>query len=656
MRGLNVAALLLLLVIATPARGGDVDVLVYGGTAGGVIAAVAAAREGVSVVLLEPGKHLGGMVSGGLGWGDVNRKEIVGGYAREYFERVGKHYGKNEMVWHIEPHLAEKVFDEMAAEAGVKVRFGQRLREKGGVKVVDGRIADITSETGDTFAAKVFIDASYEGDLMAQAGVKFRVGREGISEYNEPSAGVRRMHPTGQPGSAVDDKGVLPLVHTGPPGAFGDADEKVQDYNFRLCLTRRADNRVAFTKPQSYDPRDHELLARALAKNHITALAQVLSIGVLPNDKTDINNGFTISTDLPNANWSYPNGSYAERQRIWQRHKGYTLGLLWFLASDPRVPQSLREETQQWGLAKDEFVDDENFPRQLYIREGRRMVGDYVMSEKDCRAENEKDDGIAMGSYMMDCHGVQRVLMPDNDYATEGSIGGNNRILPYEISYRALTPKRAECQNLLVPQCMSVTHVAWSSIRMEPQFMLMGHAAGVAGALAAHDKAAVQDVAIDKLRDKLKSQGQVLRWKMPGVIDSTTLAGVVVDDEQARYTGAWKATNVIGPLVGNAYRFGDARDGQKRSVRFTPELPAGKYEVRMFYAAASNRAANVKVTIHHGAGDSSVSVDEKQPMPVGGKSLGTFDFPGGKLGFVEVIGDGADGIVVVDAMQFVAVP
>lgn len=632
----------------------SVDVVVYGGTAGGVMAAVAAARERVSVVLLEPGKHLGGMVSGGLGWGDVSRPEIVGGYAREYFQRVGKEYGKNAMEWHIEPHVAEKVFNDMARDAGVQIRFGRRIKERGGVRVEGGRIVRVVTEGDESFEAKIFIDGSYEGDLMAQAGVRFRIGREGTSEYGEPGAGVRRLHPSGRPGAAVDDKGVLPLVHAGPPGEFGSADGKVQCYNFRLCLTRNEKNRVPPTRPATYNPRDYELLARNLAARQSTALADVLTICLLPNGKTDINNGAEVSTDLPNASWGYPAGSYADRERIAQRHKDYTLGLLWFLASDPRVPEGLQKEAREWGLAKDEFTDTDHFPRQLYIREARRMVGAYVMTEKDARDDNEKPDAVAMGAYMLDCHAVQRVLLPDKDYANEGSMGGNNRILPYEIPYRCLTPRREECRNLLVPVCMSASHVAWSTLRMEPQFMLTGHAAGVAAAMAVRADASVQDVPVGPLQEKLKAQGQVLRWKLPGVIDPRTLDGVVLDDDRAAYTGTWATTNSTGPLVGICYHYAK-RDGRHRSARFTPELKAGKYEVRMFYASGPNRATNVKVTVHHAAGEDSITVNQKRPMPGGGTVLGTFSFANGKPGWVEVSGDGADGVVVVDAMQWLSV-
>jgi hypothetical protein len=634
----------------------EADVVVYGGTAGGVMAAVAAARERAQVILLEPGKHLGGMMSGGLGWGDLNRREIIGGYAREYFERVGKVYGQTGMVWHIEPHVAEKVFTDMACEAGVKVRFGRRLKERTGVQVKNGRIERVLTENGEDYRAKTFIDATYEGDLMAWAGVRYRVGRESREEYDEPGAGVRRLVPSGVPGSAYDSHGLLPLVHDGTPGVFGSGDNKVQSYNFRLCLTRNRTNLVRVAKPAKYDPRDYELLARYLAGINSPRLADVLTISVLPKGKTDINNGCTVSTDLPNANWGYPDGSYAERARIWERHRNYTSGLLWFLGNDPRVPEKLRAEMLQWGYAKDEFTDNDNFPWQLYIREGRRMLGSYVMTEKDARHQNQKEDSIGMGSYMLDCHPVQRVRVGNNDYANEGYIGSGNRILPYEIPYRILTPRKEECSNLLVPVCLSASHVAWSSLRMEPQFLICGQAAGVAAAMATRAGSAVQDVPAAQLREKLLAQKQILKWKLPGLIDPQTLAGTVVDNERAKFSGLWKTGNQVGPLVGTSFHFARGRQESLRA-RYTPELKPGRYELRMFFApypeAAGRRASNVVVTVQHAKGQSTVKVDQQKDLPDGGYPLGVYEFAGKGGSWAEINGESTDGLVIADAIQWI---
>src|SRR5688572_17735024 len=328
------------------------DVVVYGGTASGVIAAVAAAREGSSVVLLEPGNHLGGMVSGGLGATDAGRSETIGGVAGEFFTRLGKHYGKDGPTWRHEPSVAEATFRAMAEEAGVTVHFEHRLREKDGVEKRGGRIVVVHTEAGGTFAGKSFIDATYEGDLMAQAGVAYRVGREAQSEYGEPHAGVRAPR-FSEPNGAYDEHGLLPGVRTGEIGQLGAADGKTQAYNFRLCLTRDPANRVAIVKPDRYDPRMYTPLARQLERSKDDAgFTRLVSIAQLANGKTDVNNVGALSTDFLNASWDYPEASYARRAEIWQAHKDYVHGLLYFLANDERVPEKIRAEAREWGLAK----------------------------------------------------------------------------------------------------------------------------------------------------------------------------------------------------------------------------------------------------------------------------------------------------------------
>ncbi len=633
-------------------RAESADVVVCGGTASGVLAAVAAAREGASVILLEPTQHLGGMVSGGLGWTDYGRPETVGGYTREYYERIGKHYAKTGVEWHVEPHVAEAVFNEMASKAHVRVEYGQRLKEHAGVQLDGRRIAAIRCESGREYRAPTFIDATYEGDLMAQAGVSFHAGRESKDEFGEPGAGVRRLIPSGKPGAGKDKQGVLPLVYDGDPGAPSSGDNRIQSYNFRLCLTRTLTNRVPIAKPAAYDARDYTLSAQLLAAMPSPTLDQVLTLSPLANGKTDVNNYGHVSTDLPNASWGYPNGTYAQRQRLWQRHKDYVQGLLWFLANEPRVPEAIRQQAAPWGLAKDEFTDTENWPRQLYVREARRMMGSYVMTEQDTRSEREKPDAIAMGSYMLDCHPVQRVLAKDDDYYTEGYIGGANRVFPYEIPYRSLTPRREQCANLLVSVCLSASHVAWSSLRMEPVFMMTGHAAGLAAAVASKQHLAVQDVPMEPLRNKLLEQQQVLRWKIPGAMDPAMMPGVVVDEDRAEMTGVWKMSNAANQLVGVLYRY-VPRDAPPHAARYVADLPsAGRYEVHLFYPPAANRASNVKVIIHHAGGEDAVFVNQRQdPTPLG-RSLGIFEFSKGKAGWVQIGNDGADGVVAIDAVQW----
>ena len=489
------------------------DVVVYGGTAGGVITAVAAAREGLNVALLEPGKHLGGMVSGGLGWTDYGRKDVIGGYSLEFFERVGRKYGR-PLEWHFEPHVAEAVFNDLVKEAGVHVFLDHRLREKGGVRKTGTRLADVVLENGSVFAAKVFADATYEGDLMAQAGVSFTWGREGTHEYGESLAGVRERTPLHQFRAAVSplDAGgkLLPEIGERSKDAIGAADKRVQAYNFRLCMTKAPDNRVAWPRPAGYDPARYELLARYLPAfqtelGRPLAINDVMKADVVQNGKTDTNNNGAFSTDYIGGSYEYPTGTYAARDRIRQAHVDYIQGFLFFLATDSRVPAQLKSEMNQWGLCRDEFKDTGHWPVQLYVREARRMVGEYVMSQKDIQTELTKPDAIGMGSYNSDSHNVQR--RPDAaGTAVENEGDMQVRVEPYQIPYRLMLPKRAEATNLLVPVCFSATHVAYSTLRMEPQYMIVGQAAGVAARMAIDANASVQEVDPAALAAKLKSQ------------------------------------------------------------------------------------------------------------------------------------------------------
>ena len=493
------------------------DLLVYGGTAGGVITAVAAAREGLTVALLEPGRHLGGMVSGGLGWTDYGRKEVIGGYSLEFFERVGAKYGR-PLEWHFEPHVAEAVFNDLVKEAGVRVFLNHRLREKNGVRKSGTRVTELLAEDGTSFSAKVFADATYEGDLMAQAGVSYTWGREGIKEHNESLAGVRDHTPLHQfraTVSPVDSSGqTLPEIMPRSKDPVGAADKRVQAYNFRLCMTKTLENRVAWPKPAGYRAARYELLARylpALEKEigHPLGINDVMKADLLQNGKTDTNNNGAFSTDYIGGSYGYPEGSYAERARIRQAHVDYIQGFLYFLSNDTRVPAALSAEMKEWGLCRDEFVDADHWPYQLYVREARRMVGEYVMSQNDIQTELTKPDAIGMGSYNSDSHNVQRRPTEDGT-AVENEGDMQVRVTPYEIPYRVMLPRRTEATNLLVPVCFSATHVAYSTLRMEPQYMIVGHAAGVAAKMAIEGQRAVQDVDPRALAARLKSQRAVL--------------------------------------------------------------------------------------------------------------------------------------------------
>ncbi len=524
------------------------DLCIYGGTAGGVAAAVQAARLGRSAVIAEFGQNLGGMTSGGLGATDIGNKAAIGGIAREFYQRVARHYatdsawrfekrseyfaqhsGRSTLVemnapgaaqWTFEPHVAEAILFEMLKEAKVPVHFGQRLAT---VKKNGARITEIAMENGQRYRAKIFIDATYEGDLMAKAGVSFTVGREANAKYNETINGIRAVTPMhqftvhvdpyinpGEPGS-----GLLPFIQPGDGGQPGAGDQRVQAYNFRLCYTKLPANRLPHSKPGQYDPAKYELLARYLealvATGRKPQLGEFWNPIWMPNGKTDINNNGGFSTDFIGANYDYPNGDYTTRARIWQEHTDYIRGFVYFLATSPRVPENLRREMQEWGPAKDEFVATGGWPHQLYVREARRMVSDYVMTEHNCRGTVAAEDVVSLAAYTMDSHNCQRIVK-NGRAENEGDVqvGG---FPPYPISYRSIVPKATECENLLVPICLSATHIAYGSIRMEPVFMILGESAATAASLALDTKVPVQKVKYEKLRARLLADKQVLEWK-----------------------------------------------------------------------------------------------------------------------------------------------
>ena len=496
------------------------DVVVYGGTAGGVITAVTAAREGLGVALLEPRDHLGGMVSGGLSATDHGEKEVVGGYSLEFYERLGRHYGQ-QIEWYPEPHIAEKVFQEMIQEAKtVTVFYQHRLKEKGAVKKQATSITEIRMEDGSMFYAPIFVDASYEGDLMAQAGVSYTWGRESASQFDESLAGVRPKdlaHQFDFPVSAYDKNGkLLPEIQKGLRGELGAGDRKIQSYNFRMILTNDPNNRAPFPKPPDYNPNRYELLARFLAefikqKGRPPRSDEILLPRNIANNKWDFNNRGPFSTDYIGKNWDYPNASYKKRAEIWQDHVNYTKGLFYFLTHDQRVPKQLQDELNEFGLAKDEFVDNESWPYQLYVREARRMVGDFVMTQKDIQTQLTKPDAIGMGSYNSDSHNVQRYITEQGQVQNEGNM--EVPVTPYQIPYRLLLPKKSQVTNLLVTVCFSASHVTYSTLRMEPVYMIIGQAAGVAAKMSIDQKVAVQDLDTVALTAKLLNQRAVMEWK-----------------------------------------------------------------------------------------------------------------------------------------------
>jgi hypothetical protein len=521
MNGLGVLAVVP--VLAGVASQQTFDLAVYGGTAGGVTTAVAAAREGLKVVLLEPGDHLGGMSSGGLSRTDVGRREVIGGMALEFHWRAARRYEMHrflhDVAWLVEPRVAESILREMVSEPGVTVVYRQRLRERGGVLKERAAIAAITMESGETYAARVFADATYEGDLMAQAGVTYTWGREASSQYGESLAGVRDRTPKHQfmvDVPARDEAGrLLPEISPGPRGEPGAADRKVQAYNFRLCVSSDPSNQVPFPRPKSYDPARYELLARLLRATaektgRPPGFGELASIIAIPNRKADVNNNGAFSTDYIGKNYEYPEAGYARRAEIWGDHAEYQKGFFYFLGNDPRVPSALQAEVRSWGLAKDEFVDTDYWPHQIYIREARRMVGEYVMTQRDIQTDRVKPDPIGMGSYNSDSHNVQRIVNEKGLVENEGDM--QVPVEPYQIPYRMLLPKRGEVSNLIVPVCFSASHVAYSTLRMEPQYMIVGHAAGVAVKMAIDAGKALHDIDTTALTSRLREQGGVMEY------------------------------------------------------------------------------------------------------------------------------------------------
>ncbi len=537
------------------------DVVVYGGTSAGVMAAVQVARLGKSAVLIEPGGHLGGLSSGGLGATDIGNKKAIGGMAREFYHRVWEHYrspmawkfgtrdqflglskgradwNQDQTWWLFEPHAAEEVFRAMISESRVSVVYGERLLGARGVEKRGSRVISIKMESGRKFFAKFFVEATYEGDLMAQAGIAYATGREPNARYGETINGVQPhreheryyyFHQFSKPVSAFlkpgdPSSGLLPGVGAEGVGVEGSGDHRVQAYCFRTCLTDQPENMAPISKPKDYDPRRYELLLRyyeaGFDKIPVDPLARRGPSGLspqvfLPNRKTDNNNIYAVSVDYTGMDYGYPDGDYAAREKIIRDHAAYQQGLYWTLANDPRVPEKLRQEMQRWGLARDEFADNDHWPHQLYVREARRMVSDYVMTEHNGWRKRVAEDPVGLAAYGMDSHNVQRYADSEGHVRNEGNVQteGNEVLQPYPISYRSIVPRAGECANVLVPVCVSASHVAYGSIRMEPVFMILGQSAGVAAVEALEHATTVQQVSYDRLRDRLLQTGQILAW------------------------------------------------------------------------------------------------------------------------------------------------
>ena len=657
------------------------DVVVYGGTSGGVIAAVQAKRMGHSVVIVCPDQHLGGLSSGGLGWTDTGNKAVIGGLARDFYHRVWKHYqrdeawkwqkraeygnkgqgnaaidGEQRTMWIFEPHVAENVFDELVQEFDIPVFRNEWLDRESGVTKTAGRISAIRMLSARTCAGRIFIDATYEGDLLASANVDYHVGRESRDQYGEEWNGIQTgvlhhghhfgavkkpISPYVIPGDP--SSGLLPRISAESPGRFGEADKRVQAYCFRM-----------FPKPEGYDAGQYELLVRVLEAGWREGFNK---FDPIPNHKTDTNNHGPFSTDNIGYNYDYPEASYDRRREIIKEHEVYQQGLMYFLANDARVPADVRAKFAEWGLAGDEFTDNGNWPHQIYVREARRMVGKYVMTENELLKKRPTLESIGMGSYTMDSHNVQRYVTPEGYVQNEGDIGVSTRG-PYEIALGSILPKKKQCDNLLVPVCLSSSHIAFGSIRMEPVFMILGQSAATVASLAIEENIAVQDVDYAKLRERLIKDGQVLEYEYTYTgkagVDPAKLKGVVVDDDKAALTGNWGSSSSTGTWVGREYRHdGKASDG-RCTARFETKLKSGRYEVRLAYSQNANRATNVPVVVHHAAGSQKLVVNQRKQPPIDNLFilLGEFDFSSDTPAAVTISNESTDGYVIIDAVQW----
>ena len=649
------------------------DICVYGGTSAGVIAAYTAKKAGKTVILIEPGKYLGGLSSGGLGQTDIGNKYAITGIARSFYRKIGQHYGKFEQ-WTFEPHVAENLFRDYIMKADVPVWYQYRLVS---AAKKEGKIQEIIVESSDrpgqdlrTVKAKMFIDCTYEGDLMAKAGVTYVVGREANRQYGETWNGVQMLDkhqfPEGvDPYKVPHDasSGLLWGISTGALAANGTGDKLLQTYNFRLCLTKDPSNRITITRPARYDSTKYELLLRQIAIEkppHINW--GVMHIADMPNSKTDINNKGGFSTDMIGMNHAYAEADYDTRRKIIKEHEDYTKGFLYFVGHDPRMPEHLRQQMLEWGYPKDEYPDNDHFSPQIYVREARRLVGEYVMTQHNCEGREVVKDGIGLAAYTMDSHNCQRIVVKNPktgkmEVRNEGDVqvGG---FPPYPISYRSLIPKKADCQNLLVPVCLSATHIAYGSIRMEPVFMALAQASAVAAVMAIDHKTSVQEIVVADLQHTLLTNPLMDGSRPEILLDND------VTPDKVSTTGKWQTIKTGGKYASS--QLIDNSKGKKiNSVRFTPDIPeAGLYDVYIYNpgptggggnpgeATDQAKATKTTVRIKDAAAIKEVSLASKTQVNDWIK-LGKYQLGKGNDNFIEITNLNADGIVVADAVLFV---
>ena len=650
------------------------DVCVYGGTSAGVIAAYTAKMAGKTVILIEPSQHLGGLSAGGLGQTDIGNKYAITGISRDFYRRIGQHYGKFEQ-WTFEPHVAENLFKQYVKRAGFLVVYNYELAEvqkqNGVIQKIKIKKATAPVATKEILA-KMFIDCTYEGDLMAKAGVSYTVGREANSQYNETWNGVQlhnkhqfpdNIDPYKTPGDPAS--GLLWGISPSALAPTGSGDKLLQAYNFRLCLTKDPANQVAISRPPRYDSTKYELLLRQIAVEKPEWIDWgVMHIAKMPNNKTDINNKGAFSTDMIGENYDYAEADYAARRQIIKKHEDYTKGFLYFVGHDPRMPLHLREQMLKWGYPKDEYLDNGHFSHQIYVREARRMVGEYVMTQRNCEGQEKVTDGVGMAAYTMDSHNCQRIVVPNPATGkmmvkNEGDVqvGG---FPPYPISYRSLIPKRGECANLLVPVCLSATHIAYGSIRMEPVFMALAQSAAAAAVLAIDIKKMVQDIDVNQLQ-KLLITNPLMDKSTPEILldNDVTPANVTP-------TGNWQATKLGGKYAATQL-LDESKGAVSKTVLFAPDVvKAGTYEIYVFNPNAGGGGGNpdqvagqqtgkaTKTSVRVRAGETwhERTLNTQQQIN-DWISLGTFELAKGNSNFVEISNKNADGLVVADAVLFV---
>ncbi len=684
------------------------DLVIYGASSAGIAAAVQMKKMGGSVIIIEPTKRIGGLTTGGLGQTDIGNKQVIGGIARNFYQDVKEYYrdpkvwtampqpegnfkgdgqtiteAHEETQWSFEPSAALKIYERWVKENDIEIVFGERLDRSGEGKAVDrgdgfwvakpgtvgkgvvkegGKITALVMESGKKFEGKTFMDATYEGDLMAVAGVSFTVGREGAAVYGESLNGVQIAKSTHH--QIV--KGVDPYVKPGDPSSglvFGidpkgpgeehASDHRIQAYCFRMCLTNHDPNRIPFKKPEGYDEGWYELLFR----NFEAGYAGVPWINSsMPNKKTDTNNRDGVASDFIGENYEWPQGSYDERVKIREKHLVYHQGLMWSLANHPRVPEKVRNIVSKWGMTKDEFVEGEGWQEQLYVREGRRMISDVVMTQAYCQQFERAEDSVGMGAYNMDSHNAQRYVTKDGHARNEGNIEVS--VKPYPISYKSIIPKEEECSNLLVPIAMSSTHIAFGSIRMEPVFMILGQSGATAAMIAIKDGKSLQKIDYAKLRERLLADKQVLdhasSGKRPGANSSVKMEGIVVDDSKAKFEGKWAETTIPGG-VDDSYKHDNAgKDGAVKATFYLEAEGAGSYSVQIAGVPNKNRSTKTKIEIISEEGSKpAVKIDQRSAPKIDGiwTEASKVTLEAGEKVQIVISNEGADGFVIADAVR-----